>query len=248
MEPNVASRSCSCHGFFMRFTVDGKLLEGGHGISVARAALAAGWITGEDAGDFLFTPGDPSVRMMASFLPCRAGSWAFCLEIEGAKTKESPVPAAAKVPTAALLAGMDGTSASPASVTLVAGDLLLSGAGSEEELCRRIIGDWDWWLALRQSTRELAVAWSSHPSNDILLLFNMLDAGNLDEPFEQPLAAGRATCLVGWHPVTALAAEAAGIAATGCPPAEERTLVNRRAIFSDRFWKGLAENYAESKA
>jgi len=226
----------------MRFTVDGKLLQGGCGANVSKAALAAGWVPGETVGDFRLPRGDSSVRIAAASLPCNAGSWTFCLEIEGTETKESRVPAGAKIPSAALIAGTDGTSSSPASVTLVAGDLLLSVVGSEEGLCRRIIGEWDWWLGLRRSTRELAVAWPSRPSNDILLLFNMLDAGHLDEPFEKPLAAGRATCLVGWHPVTSLAAEAAGIASQGCHPAAERALVNRRALFSERFWKEIAEN------
>lgn len=226
----------------MRFTVDGKLLREGCGATVSNAALAAGWVAGATAGEFRLPRGDSSVRIAAASLPCSAGSWTFCLDIEGTKTKESLVPAAAKIPSAALLAGTDGTSSSPASVTLVAGDLLLSDVGSEEDLFRRIIGEWDWWLGLRKSTRELAVAWPSRPSNDILLLFNMLDAGHLDEPFEKPLAAGRATRLVGWHPVTSLAAEAAGIASEGCRSAAERALVNRRALFSDRFWKEIAEN------
>lgn len=237
MDENVVSEQFTCHGFFMTFMVDSQLLEGAHGVTLARRALAAGWMRGENPGEFLHENRMFPERLRAASLPCEAGSWLFCLDT--GLHAGVMIPEKAKVPSKSLFMGTNGTSTSPGNVTLVAGDLLLSEAGSLESLCGRIIAEWDWWLALRASTRELAVAWSERPSPDILLLFNMIDAGNLPEPFVRPLAAGRVDRLVGWHPVTTIAAEAAGIASEGALPGN-RALVTRRSLLCERFWKTLA--------
>lgn len=237
MEANVVSVHFTCHGFFMTFTLDGQLLLGAHGAAITRCARAAGWIPGDNRGEFLHGRPTETAIMRAASLSCKAGSWLFCMDT--GNHAGSMVPESAKALPKSLFMGTDGTSTSPASVTLVAGDLLLSETGSEERLCGRIIEEWDWWLALRGSTRELAVAWSERPSPDILLLFNMIDAGNLPETFVKPLAAGRVDRLVGWHPVTTIAAEAAGIPSEGATPGN-RSLITRRSLLTERFWRALA--------
>ena len=167
-------------------------------------------------------------------VPCRAGSWTCCVT-----HRELSVPDAALVPHAALFSGNDGDSSCPPFTTLVAGDLLMREAGDADSLCERILREWNWWLNLRATSRQMAVAWSSPPETDLILLFNRLDVAYLPEPFDRPLAAGRAVELVGHHPVTPLAAGALGIGNRGALPGDPASLITRRALASPRFWKQL---------
>jgi hypothetical protein len=229
----------------MTFKLEERLREGLLGREIDRAARNGGWSSGSGEGEYTIHHDVDKTQLTARWIPCPAGSWTFCLESfdqTNGKTSNSRIPAEAVISQRVLLEGPDGTSNCPHGVTLVAGDLLLSEAKTAEKLCSLILDQWDWWLSIRQKTRELTIAWSSPPGVDIVMLFNMLDAGNLPEPFEQPLAAGRVNRLVGWHPITNLAAKAAGISSEGCVRQADLTLVNRRGLLSERFWRHLGES------
>jgi hypothetical protein len=214
----------------MRITFDQELLSGNEG-NLVRRRLDEGGFKETAPSEF---EGIGHGLMHAAKVPCRAGSWICCVT-----HRELSIPNAALVPPSALFAGNDGDSSCPPLTTLVAGDLLMREAGDAESLCERILREWDWWLNLRASSREMAVAWSTPPETDLLLLFNRLDAGYLPESFDRPLAAGRAVELIGHHPVTPLAAVAAGIASRGTYPGDPASLITRRALTSPRFWSQL---------
>lgn len=214
----------------MRITFDQELLSGKEGDLVRGSLDGAGFresATGEYEGI-----GHGTMHVLT--IPCRTGSWICCVT-----HRELLVPDTALVPHTALFSGNDGDSSCPPLTTLVAGDLLMKEAGNADSLCERILREWDWWMNLRASAREMAVSWSTPPETDLLLLFNRLDAGYLPEPFDRPLAAGRAIELIGHHPVTPLAADAVGIGTRGAPD-DPSSLITRRALASPRFWSQLA--------
>lgn len=225
----------------MKVIVDSKLL----GERMLRAASAAGWEQGDSPNDdrTLFLNGNaaPGASVRIHAFPGTADSLvAVC---EGAV-----FPEIARISFESLLDGHQERSLCPTGSILAAGELLALPGETQEELMGRILATWDWWMELRASCRELAVSWGTPPSRDMLLLFNQLDAGYLSEPAQRPLAAGRATRLVGWHPAAGLLAKAAGIPCleTGL---SETELMTSWALGTEAFWEalGTANNGAVKK-
>jgi hypothetical protein len=214
----------------MRITFDQELLSGREGDLVRRSLHEGGFM---ETDPWEFQRNGRGVMHVLT-VPCNVGSWICCVTHQ-----QLSIPDAALVPHSALFSGSQGDSNCPPLTTLVAGDLLMKEPGDVESFCERILRDWDWWLNVRASAREMAVAWSTPPETDILLLFNRLDAGYLPESFDRPLAAGRAVELIGHHPVTPLAAGAAGIGNRGSLYGDPASLITRRSLASPRFWTQL---------
>ena len=216
----------------MEVWLESSLLKGRQGNNIRKAAQASGWMEGVNG---VLLAGKEPGRLSLFPLPCAPGRGYVTAVLEGIA-----LPEVAIMNEKALLDGYDEPVFCPEGTTLIAGELLQQPGESEAELFARILSDWDWWMDLRASSRELAVSWGGTPNRDLLNLLNRLNAGFLDQSPQHALAAGKIVRLVGFHPATTLLATSAGIPVLGPEKNHcETCLLSTWSMGRTVFWASL---------
>jgi len=215
----------------MEVWLESSLLKERKGDRIRAAALASGWSDGKNGS---FIAGEGNGRLSLLSIPCDPAS-----EHVTAVCEEMALPEEAIMAEKALLEGYDEPGFCPNETTLIAGELLALPGESENQLFERVLSGWDWWMDLRASSRELAISWGAPPNKDLLFLFNRLDAGFLDEYPQQPLAAGKVTRLVGFHPSTVLLGKSANVPVIGPTNESDIFLTTQWAVGTESIWKSL---------
>jgi len=223
----------------MEVLIDATLLSGEPGTRLRKASRLSGWRE-IIPGTFEKPVGTGSLRLLT--IPCSAEDGFVAAVANGVN-----VPEAAVIPEKALLETYDDPVFCPEGTTLVSGDLLLYPGETQNQLFERILSDWEWWMNLRASSRELAISWGAAPDRNLLFLINRLDAGFLDKFPQHALASDRITRLVGFHPATTLLAKSAGIPVLGLEEPHPRTrLLTTWALGKATFWSSLQSEPAGS--
>jgi len=218
----------------MEVWLESSLLHGGQGERIRTAATQSGWIHGVNGG---FEAGEEQGRLALHSIPCAPKS-GFVTAVQ----TDLAFPEVAIMPEKGLLEGYDEPGFCPEGTTLIAGDLLSFPEETENQLFERFMSEWDWWMDLRASSKEMAVSWGGPPNKDLLFLLNRLDVGFLDESPQRPLAAGKVSRLVGFHPSTVLFGRAAGVPVIGPSHGDHTLLMTAWALGTEAFWTELLLN------
>ena len=234
MTSGVDADSLICHGCRMQVWLESTLFKGRQGDRIRTAAMESGWVDGENGG---YEAGDATGSLSFLSLPCAPKSGFVTVVL-----KDLCLPEAAVMSEKGLLEEHDTPGFCPEGTTLIAGELLARPGETENQLLERIMAEWNWWMDLRASSKEMAVSWGVPPNKDLLFLLNRLDAGFLDESPQRPLAAGKVSRLVGFHPSTVLFGRAAGVPVIGPSQGDRTLLMTTWALGTEAFWTGLLLN------
>jgi hypothetical protein len=217
----------------MEVMLELSLMKGRQGDRIRRAAQVSGWGAGA-AGRFESGEGSGSLSLYS--VPCAPESGYVTAVSQGIT-----LPEAAIMSEKVLLEGHDEPGFCPDGTTLIAGELLSRPGETESQLFDRILSGWNWWVDLRATSRELAVAWGA-PNKDLLFLFNRLDAGFLDEFPQRALAAGKVERLVGFHPSSILFGKSAEVPVMPPPDVDDVHLMTTWTLGTESFWSALLHN------
>lgn len=219
---------------WMKVLVDPELCDGKSGPLIHAAACSAGW-KHAGRGEFVLENAQGGILELWAIPALQERTMVV------ARCRGLHPPSDSVLDDLSLLDGEEGNSLCPQGTTLVAGDLLALPGEAPDQLYGRILDDWDWWMRLRADSRELAVCWRDRPDNNLLLLFDRLDAGYLDESLPRVLAANRASLIVGWHPSARPFGRAAGIPMTGADESSASFVVSGSSLHKGAFWDRLGK-------